>query len=152
MAEDQKNQKKDFIFAVGRRREAVARVRLWADAIENIVWREQGIKKGDIFVNQKPIESYFSGKVSKARYEAPLRLTNTLGKYTLTIRVVGGGKHGQLAAIQHGIARALSAFDSEKFRSLLKKHGFLTRDARVKERRKVGTGGKARRKRQSPKR
>lgn len=82
----------------------------------------------------------------------PFRATNTIGKYSLTIKVEGGGKSGQLEAVVHGISRALQLLDKEKFRPILKKKGFLTRDARVRERRKVGTGGKARRKKQSPKR
>jgi len=68
------------------------------------------------------------------------------------VKVVGGGPNGQLEAIIHGIARALSSFDREKYRAVLKKAGFLTRDPRERERRKAGMGGKARRKRQSPKR
>lgn len=131
---------KDFIFAVGRRREAVARVRLYPKGT------------GEILVNEKPIASYFSGEVAKRIYEEPLTLTNTLGKCRITIKVVGGGKHGQLEAVVHGIARALNSYNKEKFRPLLKKQGLLTRDARVRQRRMVGTGGKARRKKQSPKR
>jgi len=75
-----------------------------------------------------------------------------VGKYYVTVKVVGGGKNGQLDAVVHGIARAFDKADREKFRPPLKRAGLLTRDARVRERRKVGTGGKARRKKQSPKR
>lgn len=137
----EKNSKnKDFIFAVGRRKEAVARVRLFAKG------------NGELLVNQRPIHEYFGGEVAKTYYQQPLRLTDMLGKCTITVRVEGGGKAGQLDAVVLGVARALDKLNREKFRPLLKKKGLLTRDARVRERRKVGTGGKARRKKQSPKR
>lgn len=144
--------KKDFVFAVGRRKEAVARVRLYKSTNNGILWGEKKVQKGEIFVNEKPIQEYFSGKVAEVLYTEPFRVTNTVGKYILTIKVEGGGKSGQLDAVIHGISRALQLLDREKFRPILKKKGFLTRDARVRERRKVGTGGRARRKKQSPKR
>src|SRR5207253_727101 len=106
--------------------------------------------KGEIFVNELPIAEYFSGDTARYVYSEPFRVTNTANTYTLTVRVVGGGKVGQLEAVVAGISRALALLDGEK-RDALKKKGFLTRDARVRERRKVGTGGKARRKKQSPK-
>ena len=81
----------------------------------------------------------------------PLKITNNVGKYTITIKVEGGGFTGQLSASIHAMARALSTVD-DKNKQILKKAGLLTRDARVRERRKVGMGGKSRRKRQSPKR
>lgn len=145
------NQKKEYILATGRRRAAVARVRLYPKSAQ-ASWGELPVEKGKLLVNKKPIEVYFSGVVSKAVYEAPLKATNTLGIVSATIAVAGGGPNGQLEAVVHGLARALSEMDKEKFRPILKKHGFLTRDPRVRERRKPGTGGKARRKRQSPKR
>lgn len=74
------------------------------------------------------------------------------GKFIFTIKVVGGGVNGQLDAMIHGMARALDKQDSDTYHDILKEGGYLTRDARVRERRKVGTGGKARRKKQSPKR
>lgn len=147
-----KNIKKDYIFAVGRRREAVARVRLYEVVKDDLMWEKQAIVKGDILVNGMPIGTYFSGDVARFAYSEPLRATNTQNKYTFTIRVVGGGKAGQLDAVVAGISNALAKLDEESLRPQLKKKGFLTRDARVRERRKVGTGGKARRKKQSPKR
>lgn len=147
-----KSIKKDYIHAVGRRREAVARIRLYADPKADVFWGEQKISFGAIFINGKPIGDYFSGDVAKVRYEEPLLIAGVLGKFTVTIVVSGGGKSGQLDAVVHGISRALSAYDKENFRSALKKKGLLTRDSRARERRKVGTGGKARRKKQSPKR
>lgn len=147
-----KNQKKNYIHAVGRRRSAVARIRLYTSTKEKVVWVDQEIGKGQIFVNEKPISEYFSGEASKARYEEPLRLTDYLDKVIITAKVAGGGRNGQLDAFVHGVSRALSEFDREKLRPILKKKGLLTRDARTRERRKVGTGGKARHKKQSPKR
>lgn len=143
---------KDFVFAVGRRREAVARVRLYPSVSQGLMFGEQEVKKGELYVNKMPIEKYFGGEVSKASYIEPFKTTNSLGKFAVTIAVAGGGKGGQLEAAVHGISRALSAYDKERFRKILKKKGLLTRDARTRERRKVGTGGKARRAKQSPKR
>lgn len=142
----------EYIYAVGRRKEAVARVRLYSNVKNGFAWGDQEVKKGDVFVNKLPIERYFPGEVAKIKYTEPFRVTNTLEKYALTIRVEGGGLSGQLDAVILGISRVLVKLDSEKFRVTLKKKGFLTRDARVRERRKVGMGGKSRRKRQSPKR
>ena len=135
-----KTKKDSFIYAVGRRRTATAQVRLYPD------------KKGGITVNNKPIEEYFPGETLKKLYLPPLRVCNVIDKYLITAKVNGSGKIGQLEAVIHGISRALISLDKEKFRPILKKRGFLTRDSRMKERRKVGMGGKARRKKQSPKR
>jgi len=135
-----KPSKVKYIYAVGRRRRANARVRLYPH------------KKGEIIVNEKPIEEYFPSEIWKKNYLEPLRICNVIGKYLFRVKVVGSGKAGQLGAVIHGIARVLVKLDEEKFRPILKKRGFLTRDPRKKERRKVGTGGKARRKKQSPRR
>lgn len=142
--------RQDYIFAVGKRREARARVKLYED-VKKYPKGSEKVQKGDIFINGKKIGEYFSDKVSKAIYNDPLKVTNTLEKYVFSIRVSGGGKSGQLGAVVHGISRVLSRLDP-KNRAILKKAGFLTRDARTRERRKVGMGGKARRKKQSPKR
>lgn len=150
IVEEKKTSKGEYIFAVGKRKESVARVRLY-QSITNILVLGEKVKKGDIFVNDKKIEKYFSGEMAKAHYLEPLKITNGLDKYVLTFRVAGGGQSGQLDAVIHATSRALSLVDP-KNRQILKKRGFLTRDARVRERRKVGMGGKARRKRQSPKR
>lgn len=131
--------KASYVSAVGRRKEAVARVRVYEG-------------KGETVVNDKPIKEYFSGLAAKTHYELPFKLTETAGKYWASIKVVGSGKNSQLTAAVHGISRAFSALNKDKFRAPLKRAGLLTRDARVRERRKVGTGGKARRKKQSPKR
>lgn len=144
--------KKDYVSAVGRRKEAVARVRLHATIQEDMVWGTTEIKKGDIIVNEKAISEYFPGEVNRFKYTEPLRVANAQNKYTITINVTGGGPSGQLDAVINGIAHALAKADSEAFKPALRKQGFLTRDARVRERRKVGMGGKSRRKKQSPKR
>jgi len=135
-----KNSKsKKFIFAVGRRKTAVARVRLFSG-------------KGQMIVNGMPIEQYFPGEVAKAAWLKPFTVTDTVGKYYATIKVEGGGRSTQLGAIVHGLARALDKENKELYHSSLKKAGFLTRDPRAKERRKPGQMGKARKKKQSPKR
>lgn len=131
--------KKAYTSSVGRRREAVARVRLHAGKEESTV-------------NGVVIGKYFPGEVMRAAWQKPFELTGTVGKYYVTVKVVGGGVRGQLSAVVHGIARALSENDEKSNRSPLKKAGLLTRDSRKKERRMVGTGGKARRQKQSPKR
>jgi len=134
-----KTKKPAYIYAIGRRRTATARVRLYR-------------KKGDILVNDKPITQYFPGELNAQLYLEPLRVCNLIDKYSATIKVAGSGKKGQLGAVIHGLARTLDKVDKDKFHSLLKKKGFLTRDPRARERRKIGTGGKARRQKQSPKR
>ena len=129
----------DYIYAVGRRRSASARIRLFRGRGENMV-------------NNMPIEEYFPGVINKDVWAKPFKTVDMSSKYYVTVRVVGGGKNGQLHAVSHGIARALAKENKEKFRKPLKDAGLLTRDPRVRERRKVGTGGRARRKKQSPKR
>jgi len=131
--------KKAFVFTVGRRKTAMARIRLYHG-------------KGETLVNDQPIAKYFPGEITKTFYQQPFNLTETLGKYYATIKVVGSGQRAQLGAVVHGLARALDKENKEDFHSLLKKAGFLTRDSRAKERRKVGQMGKARKKKQSPKR
>lgn len=146
-----KDTKKDFIFSIGRRKESVARLRLYTNSNPDLTIGEEKLKKGDIVINGKRALDYFKGIVAKARFEEPLRITNNLDKYILSVKVDGGGQGGQLEAFMHALSRALASLDP-KNRQILKKQGLLTRDARVRERRKVGMGGKARRKRQSPKR
>jgi small subunit ribosomal protein S9 len=154
-ADQPKNSKtasKDYVYATGRRKEAVARVRLYEFVRDGLSWGQKEVKKGDILVNEKLIAEYFPGEINRFKYTEPLRVANAQNKYTITARVVGGGPSGQLDAVVAGIANALVKADPEQFRSLLKIKGFLTRDARIRERRMVGTGGKSRRKKQSPKR
>jgi small subunit ribosomal protein S9 len=145
--------KKEYIAAVGRRKEAVARVRLYEHVRDGLMFDTYAVRKGDIVVNGKAIAQYFSGDIAKHAYTQPLRITNAhQNNYAFTIRVVGGGPAGQLQAVVAGISNALNKLDTAKYRPILKKKGLLTRDARVRERRSVGTGGKARRAKQSPKR
>ncbi|MCL4425664.1 MAG: 30S ribosomal protein S9 [Firmicutes bacterium] len=108
----------------GRRKEAVARVRLLPG-------------RGDIVVNERPVEEYFGLKTLQNRVRQPLVLTNTLGRYDVVVLVRGGGTSGQAGAVRHGIARALLKVDGS-LRLALKKAGLLTRDPRMKERRKYG--------------
>lgn len=129
---------KNYHQSVGRKKEAVARVRLFEG-------------QGQITVNSRPISEYFRGQISQKEYQRPFELTKTLGKYTGTVKVLGGGIASQLDATIHGIARALQEINKE-MRPVLKKASLLTRDARVKERRKFGLAHKARAKKQSPKR
>lgn len=128
----------NFTYAVGRRKEAVARVRLMTG-------------KSQITINGKPISEIFRGPIQQKKYQKPFEITKTLGEYTATVKVEGGGVVSQLDAIVYGLARALSKI-SPDFRTGLKKEGLLTRDPRVRERRKVGQAGRARAKKQSPKR
>lgn len=125
--------------AIGRRKTASARVRIYEG-------------NGDLVVNQELIADYFSGiRNAAAIYMQPFNLTGTKGKFALSAKVSGSGKRAQLDAIVHGLASALVKHNPE-FRTFLKPASLLTRDDRMKETRKVGRGGKARSKRQSPKR
>ena len=134
-----RTKKQNFNYGVGKRRTSTARVRLFKG-------------KGENLVNERPIEEYFPGLINKSYWIKPFEVTETLAKFYVSVKVSGGGKKGQLDALVHGTSRALAREDPEKFRPTLKKAGLLTRDSRIRERRKVGMGGKARRKKQSPKR
>lgn len=112
-------------YGTGRRKQSVARVRLY----------ENG--KGNIFINDMTIDEYFGLETLKLIVRQPLSLTNTAEKYDIKVNVYGGGLTGQAGAICHGISRALCEADAN-LRAELKKAGFLTRDARVKERKKYG--------------
>ena len=130
---------KDAIYAVGRRKTASARVKIFPG-------------KQEILVNGRPVSKYWPLASQKARYELPFKVTNTLKTYTATVKVYGSGINGQVDAFVHAVARAFDKIDSKKYRPLLRKEKLLTRDPRMKETRKVGRGGKARFKKQSPKR
>lgn len=134
----EENNKKG-VTTVGRRKEAVARIRLSPGGA------------GQITINALPINEYFPGQIFQKLYFRPLELTKTTGKYSISIKVEGGGRRSQLDAIIHGVSRAIAKIEPF-LRVILKKEGFLTRDARVKERRKFGHAHKARAKKQSPKR
>ncbi len=109
----------------GRRKKSVARVRLVAG-------------DGKIVINNRDMDEYFGLETLKLIVRQPLELTNTTNMYDVLVNVHGGGYSGQAGAIRHGIARALLEVDAETFRKPLKQAGFLTRDARMKERKKPG--------------
>ena len=108
----------------GRRKESIARVRVMAG-------------KGEVTVNGKKLDEYFGSDILKVIVNQPFAVTNTVGKYDVIVKVVGGVLTGQAGAIRHGIARALNEANSE-FRPALKAAGLLTRDPRMKERKKYG--------------
>ena len=138
--------KSNYTYAVGRRKTANARVRIYASK------SVPGMDGVQLTVNGKPAEQYFPGETAKAAYRKPFILTETLTKMSASVVVSGSGKMGQLDAVIHGLARALALLDRDAFRATLKTAGLLTRDPRTRQRRMVGTGGKARRAKQSPKR
>jgi len=147
-----KEEKLTYYEAVGRRKTSSCRVRLYVVKDEAIVLKGVEIAKGNIVVNDRPAESYFPGEVLKKMYMEPFRTTNTVGRFAVTVKTTGGGLYSQLGAFIHAVSRALEKVDKEKFRPILKKRGFMTRDPRAKERRKAGFARKARARRQSPKR
>jgi small subunit ribosomal protein S9 len=114
----------DSYYGTGRRKTSTARVFLRPG-------------KGDIVVNDQPLDSYFGRETSRMVVRQPLALTENLEKFDLQVSVKGGGDSGQAGAIRHGITRALMAYD-EGMRADLRKAGFVTRDARAVERKKVG--------------
>ncbi len=118
-------EKAPYFYGTGRRKSSVARVRLY-----------QGT--GKVTVNDRPIDEYFGLDTLKAIVRQPLTLTATDEKFDVVCRVAGGGFTGQAGAVRHGIARALLQYDSENLRQTLKKAGLLTRDPRMKERKKYG--------------
>ena len=113
--------------ATGKRKTAIARVRVQSGT-------------GQIQVNDRPLEEYFPRTLWATQVKAPIEITNMTGKLDIFAKVTGGGLTGQAEAIRHGISRALLEINPE-FREPLKKEGFLTRDARVKERKKFGQKG-----------
>jgi small subunit ribosomal protein S9 len=115
------------VYATGRRKHAVARV-----------WLQPG--NGKIAINTRSLEDYFGRETSRMVFRQPLELTETSGTFDIFVTVCGGGLSGQADAIRHGISRALCRFNPE-LRGSLKKAGYLTRDARKKERKKYGQRG-----------
>jgi small subunit ribosomal protein S9 len=113
--------------ATGHRKTSSARVRL-----------KKGT--GQILINKRSLEEHFGRKTSQMIVRQPLELTETMGKYDVYVNVCGGGLSGQAGAVRHGITKALIELNPE-FRAILKKAGFITRDARVKERKKYGQPG-----------
>lgn len=144
--------KNSYYEAVGRRKEATARVRLYVVNEASLTVGGIQLEKGSIYVNGRGAEQYFPGEISKKMYLEPFRTTNTINRFGTSVKVAGGGLSAQLGALIHGMSRALDKVDREKYHSILKKRGFLTRDPRAKQRRKAGYAGKARARKQSPKR
>lgn len=139
--------------AVGRRKEATARVRLYiVSKGKKVEYKDTQVLPGQILINGKSYETIYAGSHEKKNLFLPLELTQNLERFAITIVTEGGGKNGQLTAITNGISRALCVVNNDEYRPTLKQSGLLTRDPRTRERRKVGTGGKARRAKQSPKR
>ena len=124
-------------YGTGRRKSAVARVFL-----------KPG--KGDIIVNGKPVDEFFSRETGRMIVRQPLELTESLSRFDIQVNVIGGGESGQAGAVRHGITRALIDYD-DTLKAVLKKAGLVTRDAREVERKKVGLR-KARRRKQFSKR
>jgi small subunit ribosomal protein S9 len=118
---------KPYFYGTGRRKKSVARVRVYPGT-------------GSIVINDRDIDDYFGLETLKLIVRQPLTLTDTLDKFDIICRVSGGGVTGQAGAIRHGLSRALLQYD-ENIRPTLKKAGFLTRDPRMKERKKYGLKG-----------
>lgn len=137
MATDKTNKPKITSSGIGRRKESIASVRLLAG-------------NGQVTVNTQPIDQYFPSAFESQKYSQPFKITGA-DKYDATIKVFGGGKAGQLDAVVLGLARALSEI-KDQYKISLRAAGLLTRDSRIRQRRMVGTGGKSRRRKQSPKR
>ncbi|MCR5617074.1 MAG: 30S ribosomal protein S9 [Clostridiales bacterium] len=116
---------KVYFYGTGRRKNAVACVRLIPGS-------------GKITINEKDIDAYFGLDTLKLIVRQPLVATSTEGKFDIIAKAIGGGVSGQAGAIRHGIARALVQADEEAYKATLKTAGFLTRDARMKERKKPG--------------
>ena len=116
---------KTYFYGTGRRKSSVARVRVYPGS-------------GNITINDRDIDDYFGLETLKLIVRQPLALTGNTDKFDIVCRVAGGGVTGQAGAIRHGIARALLQADSDQYRAALKAAGFLTRDPRMKERKKYG--------------
>ncbi len=112
-------------YGTGRRKKSIARVYLVSG-------------NGNITINKRPIDEYFGLETLKVSVRQPLVATETSDKFDVVVTVRGGGTTGQAGAIRHGISRALLQADSDEYRPVLKKAGFLTRDPRMKERKKYG--------------
>ena len=119
--------KENIYYATGKRKAAIART-----------WLKPG--KGEIIINNRSMNDYFTVPTAKTIMMQPLVLTNTIGSYDIKVRVLGGGISGQASAIRHGITKALIIADPD-LRQILKKAGFVKRDARIKERKKYGQKG-----------
>ncbi len=114
-----------YYYGTGKRKTSIARVRLYLD------------EGAPVLVNGKPMEEYFGWKPWQGIIAEPFQATETVGRFRVVVRVLGGGVRSQAEAIRHGIARALVVYD-QSFKPVLRQHGLITRDARIKESKKYG--------------
>lgn len=129
---------KKYTFALGRRKSAVATVKLFSGKGENVV-------------NGRAANKYFSTPISQITFQKPFQVTATPAKFYFLAKIIGGGPKSQAQALSLALARALTK-SNEGLKPILRQNGLLTVDSRVRQRRMIGTGGKARRQKQSPKR
>ncbi|PKB78184.1 MAG: 30S ribosomal protein S9 [SAR202 cluster bacterium Io17-Chloro-G9] len=115
----------EYFYGTGKRKTSIARVRLYLD------------EGAPVLVNNKPMEEYFGWKQWQRVIGEPFQATETAGRFRVVVRVLGGGVRSQAEAIRHGIARALVVYD-QTLKPTLRQHGFITRDARIKESKKYG--------------
>lgn len=115
----------EYFYGTGKRKRSIARVRLYLD------------EGALVLVNSKPIEEYFGWKPWQGIIAEPFEATDTVGRFRVWVKVLGGGVHSQAEAIRHGIARALVVYD-QSLKPALRQRGFITRDARIKESKKYG--------------
>lgn len=132
------HESKDYIATVGRRKTSIARIRLYTGT-------------GDTTINGKSVSAFFREVALHSVVFRPLDIVSKRDAVHFSVKVIGGGTHSQAGAIAHGLSRAILKADASH-RDALRQAGLLTRDPRMKETRKIGTGGKARRAKQSPKR
>ncbi len=121
----QAESQQEYYYGTGKRKSAIAKVRLYLD------------DGGPIIVNGKTMEEFFNWKPWQLEITEPFRATDTVNRFRVVARVLGGGVHGQAQAIRHGIARALVVYD-ESMKPTLRHAGFITRDSRIKESKKYG--------------
>ena len=115
----------EYFYGTGKRKTSIAKVRLYLD------------DGGPILVNSKPMDEYFNWQPWQGVVTEPFKVTDTGNRFRVIVRVAGGGVHSQAQAIRHGIARALVVYD-ETLKAVLRRNGFITRDARIKESKKYG--------------
>jgi small subunit ribosomal protein S9 len=121
----QADTQQEYYYGTGKRKTAIARVRLYPDS------------NGPVLVNGKPMEEVFNWEPWQVTINEPFHVTNTVNRFRVVAKVVGGGVHAQAEAIRHGISRALVVFD-ESMKADLRRHGLMTRDSRIKESKKYG--------------
>ena len=121
----QANSQQQYYYGTGKRKSAIAKVRLYLD------------DGGPIIVNGKPMEEFFNWAQWQSEINEPFQATDTVNRFRVVAQVLGGGVHGQAQAIRHGIARALVVYD-ESLKASLRREGLITRDSRIKESKKYG--------------